>query len=344
MSLLTRCPACTTLFRVVPDQLRISQGWVKCGLCGEIFDASQNLIQASTAHEEAFADSSLDELSVMPSIEDPVGTASHLPEDLSGTGDQNRDSSVRESDADLGLEPTFGPYQALDPNPAMMPGMDPSRPLDQEPGSIDQVATDIISASPVTEDLLNFRPSEEMTAVNKDELERVSFLRGSDPKSLWNKPIVKGLLLFSALILGLSLVAQWTYLERDRLAAVRPELAPALESMCEFLHCSVRPFEQIESLVIDSAGFKKVGIDSYSLTFTLRNTAHLTLALPNIEVTLTDSEDRAVVRRVLPPNELAAISDRLVAGGEWPVTVAVRIRTEAAAPTVLGYRLLAFYP
>ena len=44
MSLITRCTACQTLFKVVPDQLRISDGWVRCGQCGEIFDAAQNLL------------------------------------------------------------------------------------------------------------------------------------------------------------------------------------------------------------------------------------------------------------------------------------------------------------
>ena len=43
MSQVTRCPACGTSFKVVPDQLRISQGWVRCGQCNEIFDASQSL-------------------------------------------------------------------------------------------------------------------------------------------------------------------------------------------------------------------------------------------------------------------------------------------------------------
>ena len=33
MSLITRCPACGTMFKVVPDQLRISEGWVRCGHC-----------------------------------------------------------------------------------------------------------------------------------------------------------------------------------------------------------------------------------------------------------------------------------------------------------------------
>ena len=43
MSLITRCPACGTMFKVVPDQLRISEGWVRCGQCDEVFDASLNM-------------------------------------------------------------------------------------------------------------------------------------------------------------------------------------------------------------------------------------------------------------------------------------------------------------
>jgi predicted Zn finger-like uncharacterized protein len=343
MSLLTRCPACTTLYRVVPDQLRISQGWVKCGQCGDIFDASQHLIQASTASEEASVDSS-GELPVTPPVEGNTDIASQAPAELSGTGDQNCDSSVLESDFDL------GPEQILesDPKPDLAPESqaeaDSSCQTDIEPDSLDQVATSMISESAVTSDLLNFRLAEEMTANDKDELDRVSFLRGGDRKSFWHKPVARGILSLIVVILGLSLVAQWVYRERDHLAAARPELAPMLESMCEFLHCSVQAFVQIESLVIDSAGFKKLSVDSYRLSFTLRNLASLTLALPSIELTLTDSQDRAVVRRVLSPEELFATSDRLPAGAEWPVTVAVRVRTEAAAPTVLGYRLLAFYP
>ena len=42
MSLITRCPACQTLFKVVPDQLRVSGGWVRCGMCDEIFDAASH--------------------------------------------------------------------------------------------------------------------------------------------------------------------------------------------------------------------------------------------------------------------------------------------------------------
>ena len=43
MSLVTRCTACGTVFRVVQDQLKVSSGWVRCGRCGEVFNALQTL-------------------------------------------------------------------------------------------------------------------------------------------------------------------------------------------------------------------------------------------------------------------------------------------------------------
>lgn len=43
MSQITCCPSCGTQFRVVADQLRISDGWVRCGRCQQVFDAHQNL-------------------------------------------------------------------------------------------------------------------------------------------------------------------------------------------------------------------------------------------------------------------------------------------------------------
>lgn len=47
--MVTRCPACGTRFRVVPDQLRVSQGWVRCGQCAEVFDAAAQLAAAQAA-------------------------------------------------------------------------------------------------------------------------------------------------------------------------------------------------------------------------------------------------------------------------------------------------------
>lgn len=49
MSLATRCPACSTVFRVVQDQLRVSEGWVRCGQCQEVFNALETLFDLGAA-------------------------------------------------------------------------------------------------------------------------------------------------------------------------------------------------------------------------------------------------------------------------------------------------------
>ena len=43
MSLATRCPVCRTVFRVVQDQLKVSEGWVRCGRCAKVFNAFEGL-------------------------------------------------------------------------------------------------------------------------------------------------------------------------------------------------------------------------------------------------------------------------------------------------------------
>jgi predicted Zn finger-like uncharacterized protein len=49
MSLATRCPACGTVFRVVRDQLKVSDGWVRCGRCSDVFNGAQRLFELEAA-------------------------------------------------------------------------------------------------------------------------------------------------------------------------------------------------------------------------------------------------------------------------------------------------------
>uniref|UniRef100_UPI0027BAA2C9 zinc-ribbon domain-containing protein n=1 Tax=Aquabacterium sp. TaxID=1872578 RepID=UPI0027BAA2C9 len=43
MSLATRCIHCGTIFKIVEDQLKVSEGWVRCGRCHEVFNALPTL-------------------------------------------------------------------------------------------------------------------------------------------------------------------------------------------------------------------------------------------------------------------------------------------------------------
>jgi len=61
MSFLSRCPACATTFRVVDDQLKLANGWVRCGACQHVYDALPSL-----HHEPAAPDA--------PAVPVPVAT------------------------------------------------------------------------------------------------------------------------------------------------------------------------------------------------------------------------------------------------------------------------------
>jgi len=47
MSITACCPACGTTFRVAPEQLRASDGWVRCGRCSRVFDTVAPVPSAS---------------------------------------------------------------------------------------------------------------------------------------------------------------------------------------------------------------------------------------------------------------------------------------------------------
>ena len=49
MALTTRCPQCGTSFKVVPDQLRVRNGLVRCGACATVFDGRACLLPESDA-------------------------------------------------------------------------------------------------------------------------------------------------------------------------------------------------------------------------------------------------------------------------------------------------------
>ena len=175
----------------------------------------------------------------------------------------------------------------------------------------------------------------------------ISFLRdasGVGPAKSRLRRAVSG---FLALALLALLAGQMIWMERDRLLAMFPQSRPALQWMCDHLGCTLAALRQIESVVIESSSFNKAKGDAYRLTVGLRNTAGIDVALPSIELTLTDSQDQALFRRVLAPGDLGrpvSAESALAAGTEWQGQATLTVRMAAQAERFTGYRVLAFYP
>jgi len=144
---------------------------------------------------------------------------------------------------------------------------------------------------------------------------------------------------FRALLAALAL--QVAVQERDAIAAAAPAARPWLQQICAPLGCSVAPLRRIADVVIDSSSFQKGRGDSYQLTFSLQNRAAYALAMPALELTLTDAQDQPTVRRVLLPKDIGAPAELPPRGG-WGASLTVVVTTGGAR--VAGYRLLAFYP
>jgi hypothetical protein len=171
--------------------------------------------------------------------------------------------------------------------------------------------------------------------------QEVSFVVAARRKAFWRRPMVRTVLGVLLLMSVAGLALQVAVQERDRLAAMDARARPWLMALCAPLHCEIAPPRQIADVVIDSSSFNKARGDSYQLALTMKSKASIPLAMPAVELTLTDAQDQPVLRRVLLPTDMGAPME-LSAGGEWSASVSVIVTTGGAR--VAGYRLLAFYP
>lgn len=338
--MITQCSACGTFFRVVPDQLKIADGWVRCGACGEVFDAREHLESSSTPAA----------LAAVPET-GPAGAVAEEKPDSSTTAqgvDVRLDELEQHPPPAAPAPPPAGPAPEAVPAatataaPAPAPAElapEPAVESGAEPAWYTEFKQSYPAAGGSGPPELDDDP---MTAT---ALEDVSFVREARSREFWESAPVRALLSFMALALLLLLIAQVVLHQRDRIAATQPQLRPLLEWLCQPAGCSIRPLRQIESIAIEGSAFNRVGPAHYQLAFSVRNQAPLPLAMPWLELTLTDANEQPVLRRVLSPAELGVAEPAvLAAGADWSPALDLSVAADTAAARIAGYRLLAFYP
>lgn len=313
------------MFKVVPDQLRISEGWVRCGKCEEIFDAAAHMQEAVAQEDSPPAGAG---------GPDTVPFEGALAQAMASDAGATVNPAARKSapdlatDVDIDLkEPQGG---ALLESAVASAGLLPD-------GSAYGVMGGRAEPRFSTE-------AEPLKAPAPPPATDLSFMRTRSQASRWHRPLVRASLLVMCLLLVLGLALQLLVHERDRLAVVEPGLKPLVEEVCLLLGCEIEPLRQIESVVIDSSAFSKIKGDLYRLSLTLKNNAPVDLAMPAVELALTDTLDHALMRRVLQPAELGVKSGVIPAASEAQATLILTIKTNGNGERVAGYRLLAFYP
>lgn len=275
--MLTRCPRCSTAFRVTPEQLKARAGKVRCGHCNGVFNALETLEDAPPAVEPVPAPPGPDATAVEAEASPPAAPAAA---DLQDTVAE--DAPADGASVDLLLEDIGAPAPVPLTEPAPAPA-------------------------------------------------------SRRPALAWGAAILLALGL-----LGLQVV----YVLRAELAVSQPEWRPLLENLCDFLACDIPLPRKTDLVSIEASDLHPDPQQKNLLVLvaTLRNRAAFAQEYPHLEVTLTDTRDQPMIRRVFIPEEYLAQGTNVRAGFAANGELALNLWLDAGDTGASGYRLYLFYP
>ena len=288
----TRCPGCSTVFRVTAAQLALRGGQVRCGQCKTVFNGIEQEVALAVPNGAA----------------EPLSEAALGPPTL----------TLRNA---ASLEALPAPRS----NPVASAPADASASLSPSP------ATAIEGSAPPA-----------LTAAEAPPVDRFALPATTSRRA---RTIGYGVAIVLLLLL---MAAQAAIHFRDSIVTFWPGTRQAFERVCDVAGCAIRPLRDaaMSYLSIESSDLQADSAHRglLILTATIRNRANWPLAYPNLELTLTDAQDRVVVRRVLAPSDYAGGTADLARGILGNGEVALKVFIDASATTQAGYRLYMFYP
>lgn len=351
MTLATRCPACGTVFRVVQDQLRVSEGWVRCGRCSEAFNALESMVEWPALRKATGAAPAVVESATaigpapVADWEPAVGhdrapsaaavtaeaTLIDLPpgvEVVATDGALSPELALPAADAPAAtacasdrVEPDFG-FDA-----AVAPATAPASAVDAAVLTADAPTAGAPPSGTTDDPAPALQPAP-------------SFVLQAERAARWRRPGVRLALGLASLLAALGLAAQVTYSLRDRIAAASPAARPLLQQACAAIGCRIGEYRQIDALSMESSALVRVdGAPVYRLAVTLRNRAAVEVAAPALDLALTDAQGQPIARRVLQMSDLNLPLRSLKPGSELPIQVPLGI-----GGAVSGYTVEIFYP
>jgi predicted Zn finger-like uncharacterized protein len=410
--LITRCPHCATAFRAGADQLAARHGQVRCGRCGQVFDARRYAVPEPAGEQPGIAADSPPPAFTSPADDEPLYDATSFiagpleSETLPGAvrdairGPKSAqhaepaaeppahiieliepvalDGAPKEEPLSSGLSPAVesgpeAPTETDDATPAweLEPVATTSTGAEPDPAEIPELKTPAVEAKEseaqgeaaalaaadsaaeeseaAAEAADSVPPKAPIPAERGASPTPARSLRAGEPPLDFgrNQPARKRLGLWwsipVALLLVLVLAGQVAYYQRASLMVLFPGLRPEAEKLCARAGCELPYPRRAEMMSIESSA---LAADPNNpavmvLSATLRNRAPFPQAQPALELTLTDSGDQALARRVLTPADYGAGGRAFFpAESELPI----KLYFDASAVKATGYRLYLFYP
>ena len=314
MKYITSCPQCETQFMLTKEQLKAYKGKVQCGNCEHIFNAKNRLTEVS----------------------DDVNSAAEYQ---ANTSEQTNVASISAAVTDE--KPIDAVLSSvLESVPSLQDLA--SAPVEPDISESNQHAffeTSNIKSKLETQETAVFYDAEQInTPIQIEDL--TTDVRFSKPKLKTNVWLVLLSFLF-AMLAGL----QTIYAKRTQLAAEYPQVKPLLQQACAALQCQISLPKNVDLLTIDDSDMQEDEDHENVIKFSslLINNANYVQAYPDIELTLTATDDQPVLRRLIKPTEYLItntnVDTGLAAREEVRVNLAINVKDLAVA----GYRILLVY-
>lgn len=361
MALATKCPQCGSMFRVVADQLKLRGGLVRCGQCRTVFDAIGSLAyleDAALLGAGPVEDRKETESTSAASVE---ATPSSTPRVPPAERKRRSDPAERRSRA-------LGPATTLRITPGLTPVATMSKTLPPRQEEIAGRATRPISnerlaAGVPTLMATETQPKRGETVAALDGIEVIEmpalesavepapaqdepeFVRTAERPARRGFSIVFG---GGTLLLALFVAAQLAVSFRSELLTRWPGARPSLVQLCQVFGCTVGWPTQPDQLAVIGSELQSIaGTEVLELTAVIRNRATFTQALPALEVTLSDTLNRPVARKVITPADYLAAagepSSRIDEGLGAGADLTIRVHFETRGVPAAGFLVYPFY-
>ena len=259
MNYITSCPACETQFLLTTEQLKAHRGKVQCGHCEHIFNAKNRLTEISDdIHSPAEYQASIE---------------AH-GSDITQAIDEKPISEVL--NVALGAVPNLDNLDDLEADEKSNDPYIGNTNITSQPDIIEVYDVDQINAPIYIDDLI------------------------TNPKFDKPKTKVNVWLMLFGLILAILAGIQSVYYLRTSISADYPQFKPYLVQACAALKCEIDLPKNLDFFALDDSDMQEDYAHKNVIKFSslLINNAPYAQAYPNIELTLTDTADQPVLRRL----------------------------------------------
>ena len=304
MNYITSCPACETQFLLSTEHLKAHRGKVQCGHCEHIFNAKNRLTEISDdIHSPAEYQASIEAHDI----------------DITQAIDEKPISEVL--NVALGAVPNLDNLDDVELDKKFNDPYIGNNNIESQPDIIEAYDVDQINAPIYIDDL------------------------STNPKFDKPKTKVNYWLVFFGLILAILASMQSIYYLRTSISTDYPQFKPYLVQACAALKCEIDLPKNLDFFALDDSDMQEDYEHKNVIKFSslLINNAPYAQAYPNIELTLTDTADQPVLRRLIKPSDYLASNTDADSGLASREEMRINLSINVAGIAVAGYRVLLLY-